>query len=331
MTQVPLICELENHSSEVNQMDQPMTVGTLVHNPSKPEWGPGKAVHIHDALVHVVFRDSDDADARRFRAGHLVVAEQQQDDILDNLPPLVEKNGAFRLPGRRVSVEQARQKFLARYPAGFHDPSYLGDKKVGERNYKLRAHELWVELLGGGAAEELLAAGDIPELRARAVRVAGAVNLLAVVEAAAFREGLADDDAAAAFFAALLHLLDNGPAQSPFEAYADAVAQLPAQGATSTDKWTIATILPFLANPNQFMFVKPTITRRAAERLAFDLHYEAQPNWQTYAAVLRMSEAYKAHLADLGSRDYIDVQSFFWVTGDQYDRVATGQRKKQHS
>ena len=144
----------------------------------------------------------------------------------------------------------------------------------------------------------------------------GSVNLLAVQELAALREGLRDAAAAELFYRSLLSLIRSGPGPAEFEAYADAVASLPAQGATTTDKWTIATILPFLARPDTFMFLKPLVTQKAAGRLAFDLHYNPHPNRTTYDALLHMSQLHMQKLADLHPRDFIDIQSFIWVTGE---------------
>jgi hypothetical protein len=75
--------------------------------------------------------------------------------------------------------------------------------------------------------------------------------------------------------------------------------------------------LPFLARPDVFMFVRPTVTLKAAEHLGFDLHFDPRPNWTTYDAVLRMSRIYFERLQDLRPRDLIDVQSFFWVTSER--------------
>lgn len=289
-------------------------IGALVVNPLLPLWGPGKVAHIRDGMAHVLFRDAPGRAARRFRVERLQLAPSQSDPILDNLPPFVEAGGEFALPHERLTVQEAIRRFLDAYPGGFHDPAYLGDAGRGERDDRWSAHELYVELLGGGQTEQLLADGDVAGLAARANRVGARVNLLALTEAAAFREGLADDVAAARYFRALLELLASGPDEAVFQTYIDAVAALPAVGETHTDRWTIATLLPFLARPDTWMFVKPTNTRRAAERLGFDLHYEPRPNWRTYDAVLRMSSLYMDLLKELGPRDLIDIQSFFWVT-----------------
>jgi len=292
-------------------------VGTLVENPSAPEWGPGKVVDVRGNTAHVFFRDFEDHRAKRFKADRLRLADVQSDPILDNLPPFAEKSGELGLSSRRVTMGRARAKFLDRYPGGFHDAGYLGDLKRGERAYKWRAHEQWLKEFGEGQAEDMLSRGAIGELNKRAQRIAGSVNLLTVEEAAAFKEGLADEGSAEVYFRALLDFLQPGPAQDTFERCAAAVASWPAMSTPATDKWTVATVLPFLARPDVFMFVKPSVTLKASERLGFDVHYDPRPNWATYDAVLRMSRIYFDLLEDLRPRDFIDVQSFFLVTSEQ--------------
>lgn len=311
--------------------DSELRVGALVENPLAPAWGPGKIAHIRGDTVHVFFRDVPERRAKRMKAPSLQLAGSQSDPILDNLPRFVEIDGEFFLPAERITLQQARGKFLDSYPGGFHDPAYLGNRKEGERNYKWWAHELWIETLGGGQAEEMLARGDIDELATRALRVVGAVNLLAMTEAAALREGFADRSAAQAYFEALLALLASEPAAASFEPYVAAVAPLPARGKTHTNHWPVVTILPYLARPDRWMFVKPTNMQRAAERLAIDLRYDPRPNWRTYDAVLRMSRLYMDLLADLAPRDFMDIQSFFWVTSEQYDEVVATKQAKKHA
>lgn len=305
--------------------------GVLVEHPRRPEWGPGKVAHLRNGNAHVFFRDLPDRRAKVFAFDQLRLASSQTDLVLDNLPPFLQKDGEFYLPAERVTAEQAREKFLRKFPGGFSDPAYLEDPASEERRYKLRAHDHFVTTLGGGQLERLMDEGATTELARRAQQVVSRVNLLAPMEAAAFREGLSDDAAARSFFPRLSELLSRGPERNTFESYAAAVAAVPAKGKTHTDKWTVATILPFFARPDTFMFVKPSITLAAAERLAFDLRYDPRPNWITYERVLRMSSVYADLLKDLGPRDLIDVQSFFWVTGKQYDEVEAAQRAKREA
>ncbi len=64
------------------------------------------------------------------------------------------------------------------------------------------------------------------------------------------------------------------------------------------------------------MVVKPQITRKMARRMNFDILYSSQVTWHCYERVLQMTEALLGRLEPLGAKDYIDVQSFMWVTQD---------------
>lgn len=77
--------------------------------------------------------------------------------------------------------------------------------------------------------------------------------------------------------------------------------------------WPIATLLPFFAQPERHMFLKPEITQQAEERLGFHLNYQPTPNWRTYAKLLELSNVLLEQLKPLGARDNIDVQSFLWI------------------
>ena len=315
-----------NYSNKLPNMPE-LTSGLLVVNPLKPEWGPGKVVHVRGGTAFVFFRDYvEHRKAVKFKVDRLHLASDQTDPILDNLPPFVEKDGDFLLPSDRITFDMAVAKFLEVYPGGFYDPMYESAGKGGERGYKVAACNRYEQLLGNGKGEALLAADRVEDLVACTKKIEGPLNLLAVQEKSAFKEGLEDLDAARRFFQALFPAISAAPNAEFFNRFVDAVAALPTRGATSTDKWTVATLLPFLARPDAFIFVKPSITKNAAERLGFDIRYDAHPNWQTYEAVLRMSDIYRDKLASWKPRDFIDVQSFFWVTGDLYD--ITVQRRK---
>jgi hypothetical protein len=105
-----------------------------------------------------------------------------------------------------------------------------------------------------------------------------------------------------------------------YEPYAQAVIDLPApKGRVAT--WPVATILPFLAQPDRHVCIKPEVTKNAANRLGFHLHYEPEPNWRTYEAALRLAAIFRDKLATLKPRDMIDVQSFIYVACGGYERM----------
>lgn len=317
-------------TERVSVTEHGIQLGTLVEHPARPEWGPGKVLRVKGERVEVFFRDLAGEEAKKFDSSHLRVASVQEDPILDNLPPFLERRGKLRLGRRRVTVAEARAAFLRHFPGGFSDDRYLAPEE-GERTYKWLAHERYASSLGQGSGRALLQEGRIDDLVNRLWKTLGlASNLLAVTEVIAFKQGLSDLDGAARYFATLFDLVDGGPVEGPFTAHCTAVASLPSEGATHTDKWTIATLLPYLARPDTFMYVKPAITKKAAAALAFEIGYDSSPNWATYDRILRMSHAYRERLADLAPRDFIDLQSFFWVTGDTYEQVlaADEARKK---
>ena len=217
-----------------------------------------------------------------------------------------------------LTLDAAIERFLRLFPMGFDDPGYLGDRKTGERNYKLAAHEHYQAHLGDGKLGDVLKS-DVSKAIAEAERTIGMVNLLHKIEISALRDGLRDENAARRFFEALDDLLLSPTIeQSLVETYFNAVDRLPAEGGRVAI-WTVATILPFLAQPAKYIFVKPTVTQAVADSLGFHIRYRPDLNWETYEAVLRMANMYKERLAHLKPRDFIDVQSFFWVACGGYE------------
>lgn len=296
-------------------------VGQLVEHPLRPEWGPGKVVSVINHIVHVFFRDYSTKMAMPISSEHVTlnILPELNDDILDNLPPLMETaDGKWHLHHEiEMTVSDAIKKFLNYFPDGFSDPDYLGDENTGERNYKVWAHNQFRDQLGNGQARQLFDAGNIVELTQRALAVEAKVNLLSVFEKIAFRDALHDQNAAYQYFDRLLPVLEcnEDEKKSLLEEYFLGIKGLPrkAEG-MRVATWPIATLFPFLAEPTKYIFLKPDVTKKAAEELGFDLHYDPTPNIVTYQSLEKMSEIYLKKLADLGPKDFIDVQSFFYVT-----------------
>jgi hypothetical protein len=303
--------------------------GALIENTSHPEWGPGKIVHVSGDKAHIVFRDLEEEMARLFPANSpmLRAAASQTDPILDNLPPLKEKGGRWVLPSKRLSLESLSRKFLHEFPASFSDPKYFAE----ERDYKLAAHVRFQEILGLEHARDLLKEGQFRSLATKALQVLGAVNLLSPYESAAFHDAMQDDHAVRTFFLSLLKLLDTAPLNSDvFDKYAEAVTSLPAEG-SRVATWPVATVFPYLADPDRLMFLKPDVTEAAADSLGFDLRYNSTPNWTTYEALLRMGTVYLDLLRPAGARDFLDVQSFIYVTCGGYDNARAKAKAKKQS
>jgi len=211
----------------------------------------------------------------------------------------------------------ARRLFLRMFPGGFADERYL----AWERDYKLDAHRLWREEIGGKAdLRAALDAGRFREVAAAAARIESSRSLLFSFEKMALRDAIVRSDEGAERFTRGLYdwLYGSGSEAARFDRWAGVVQGLPRRQ-TRVATWPVVTVFGSIARPKVHLFVKPLTIKRAAEAYAFDLHYRPAPNWTTYAGILELARAVRDDLADLGPRDQIDIQSFLWILGsDEY-------------
>ena len=224
--------------------------------------------------------------------------EEAANTVLDNLR-VPAQSGRIRYQSLPESIE----RFLGRYPEGFYSDRFAAE----ERDYKVRAHQLAQDLLSEGELARLLSANDFVEVARRALRVSNATNLIFPNEKMALKDGLESPSNQQAFATALFDLLYGDNDLKPrFERYADILEGIGAA------KWTIATYFLFIVYPEEYVFLKPTITQNAAAISGFEIHYRADLNLRTYASVLAFAKYLKAELVELSPRDMIDVQSFMW-------------------
>jgi hypothetical protein len=292
--------------------------GMLVRHASL---GIGKVVATESGAVHVFFAAGGKRSATKLRlpfAGKLLTAAGAEGNAwLAGLPAFVHdpKSGRYHMEGGWLSREEALARFLEAFPKGFADPTYCGEREPRrERPARWRrAHAAFVEVFGHGEAERLLAVGDVAEFSTRVLRVERHVRTMQkVAEKETLERALQESTAVRLFFAALFDLLAApAPERARFEALAVAVALLP--GGASEAAWPLVTLLPFIAQPDRHMLLRPSFTCEAAQRLGLDLRYRSEPNWETYAALLRSSEQLLEELRPLGARDLMDVESFLHV------------------
>jgi hypothetical protein len=295
------------------------SIGMIVEHPNKPEWGPGKIQALSQTQAVVYFRnfpEKEPGEAQKIISLDYIslsISPIQSDPLLDNLPPYKE---GYKPAKTRFTLKQGIDKFLQIFPAGFNDKSYKTDKEVGERQYKWEAHLHYTKLLAKNQFRKLLSSNDIDECTRRILAVASKTNLLSIFEKAAFRDAMKVKDSALKYLNSLFELIEQGPRQHVCNTYFAAVTDLPAQqGKTRVATWPVATVLPYLAKPHSFMFLKPDVTKECAARLNFNLSYNAAPNWLTYHKLLLMCDILMEQLKPLGAKDMIDLQSFIWVIG----------------
>jgi hypothetical protein len=222
---------------------------------------------------------------------------------------------AARRPALSRQARSCRAKFLHYFPKGFQDPTYLD----WERDYKWSAHLRWEAELGRAAFRAMLAAGEYERIAARAVAIESRTNLLFSFEKMALRDAVKTPAGARAFAQGLFDFLYGAAdLESRFEAWCDVVAALPRRQ-TRVLTWPLVTVFGFIAQPATHFFLKPMVTRLAAERYGVPFDYRSGPNWDTYASLLALARQVRRDLASLRPRDMIDIQSFLWVQGsDEY-------------
>ena len=210
-----------------------------------------------------------------------------------------------------------RRKFLRFFPKGFRDETYL----AWERDYKCETHQRWEEVLHQAEFRRLLAKREYSEIAARAVRVEqrSRHSMIFSFEKMALRDAIKSAAGVRAFATGLYEFLYGpGGAEARFVAWRDTVAALPRKQ-TRVLTWPLVTVFGFIAQPDRHVFLKPNVTKIAAQKYGFDFRYESKPNWETYASLLEFAETIRRDLRDLKPRDMIDLQSFIWVQGsDEY-------------
>lgn len=274
--------------------------GQRVKHPGKPEWGVGQVLEDSSSASVKVFFVS--AGERQLSLSHVslipVAGRDAEHVVLDNLRSITDGPGI-----RYLSLPRAAERFLELFPLGFHGKKYIGQ----ERDYKVKAHQMAQELISEAELKRLIAEGKHEEICRLALRVANATNLIFPNEKMALKDGLVDLPARTEFASALYEFLYSPKSfRERFEKFARVLESIGA------NKWTTATYFPFIVHPDQYMFVKPTITQKAAELSAFEINYRPELNWRTYESVLKFSNYLRAELAELEPRDMIDVQSFMW-------------------
>lgn len=211
---------------------------------------------------------------------------------------------------------RCRKKFLRIFPDGFHDETYV----AWERDYKWQAHEQWNQVLDRKSFQSHLGDGRFADIANHAVRIESRTNLLFSFEKMALRDAVKSEHGAKIFSQGLYDFLyGTGSNSTRFNRWCEVVSTLPRKQ-TRVLTWPVVTVFGFIAQPEKHIFLKPNVTRTAAQEYGLDFEYSSRPSWETYKNLLTFAERVRQDLKDLKPRDLIDIQSFIWVQGsDEYD------------
>jgi len=205
-----------------------------------------------------------------------------------------------------------KHKFLKHFPKGFADKKYI----AWERDYKWQAHLKFEELLNRNEFERLLKEHNYREIAYRAVKTESKTNLLFSFEKMALRDAVKSEDGAQLFAKGLYeYIYGEASLEERFNAFAEMLSLLPRKQ-TRVRTWPLQTVFGFIANPKEFIFLKPRVTQEAAKKYGFEFNYFSKPNWATYKSYLDFVKQIK-HDFKLNPRDMIDMQSIIWTMGSE--------------
>lgn len=169
----------------------------------------------------------------------------------------------------KARLKQAERWFLSQYPGGFADPELAA---IGKK-HRLDKME---EFIGEHLAKKKFR--DTDELLDNWVKLVSRASLVSVFEKPKFRDLIKsltpkERNRMTAGLKAQLH----GDAQKGFEQILGVLL------AYKFAKWSIISLAPVYANPQEEVFVKPTTAKGIIAQFELDgLHYRPQPSWDFY-------------------------------------------------
>ena len=276
-----------------------LTPGDRVFHPKQQGWGLGKVLTVTADSIDVFFVGSG---AKRLAKSfvQLEVAEgaTAKHRLLDNLVDATQIAGADY-----VTPAMASERFLAVYPDGFATLRLVKEA----RESTLRAHQFASQLLGATEIAELIAERRYQDVCDRARHIESTTNLLTKGEKTAFYSALDLPLSQKTFALGLADLLYGTDSEEErFKGFARNL------GLLGINRWPYATLFGFIRFPQEKIFIKPTLIQSVAKAFCWRINYKAEPNWRSYAAVLRLYYHLGNSLADqdMAPQDMIDMHAF---------------------
>jgi hypothetical protein len=211
------------------------------------------------------------------------------------------------------SRKKCLRKFLYYFRKGYDDPKYI----AWERGYKEEAYKQFQGQLNKNTFKSLLKEQEFETIARIAVKIESRTNLLFSFEKMALRDAVKSPEGAKAFATGLLdYVYSDKSLKDRFEAFVRVVEKLPRKQ-TRVLTWPLVTVFGFIADPQEHMFLKPTVTKIAAKKYEYPFNYQSKPNWNTYQSLLQFADEIRKETTSFHPKDYIDLQSFIWVLGSE--------------
>jgi hypothetical protein len=215
--------------------------------------------------------------------------------------------------GNTQARKDCLKKFLYYFPKGYEGKKYI----AWEREYKYEAHLAFQEQLNKEKFNGLIEQKKFEHIADAAVRIESKTNLLFSFEKMALRDAVKAPGGAKKFAEGLYrYIYGEGAVEQRLNEWIKVVGELPRKQ-TRVLTWPLTTVFGFLGNPKEHIFLKPRVTKIAAEKYHFNFQYQSQPNWKTYKSLFDFAEQVRKDTAAYKPKDFIDLQSFIWVMGSE--------------
>jgi len=178
----------------------------------------------------------------------------------------------------------------------------------------------------------LLEQKNFEEISKLAKKVISKTNLIFPNEIMSLSDGLTAKPENAKIFSEALfyHLYSQDSPKERFMAFVKALNQLNAA------KWTTATYFLHLIYPEDSPFMKPEVTKKAAEAFGYPLDYKSNIQWDTYNRLIELAKFVEKRLSAhplLKPKDMIDIQGFMWCADPskytKKDRLDLEKKRKE--
>lgn len=291
-----------------------LKVGDIFRHPVKPEWGRGVVVELNGSKVQVFFENLSGKQALKLDTAKVKLErlENERAPLLEHLS-FTNAGGAIVLDGRRVSFDALFKHFMDECPGGFGDERLFQE----ELRFKRAAHRAFHECFGDGRGAQLVAEGNAAALAKGfdAILSAQEILLAPKFERAPFSDAMSVSENALVFARGLFEYLSMPLSPEAFDRYVAALEAVRQTGRQRVTTWPLLTLFPFLAQPKTHMFLKPGVTKEAAQSIGVSLAYDAALTWSTYASLLKLCDVVDTELEKRGMKpeDHIETQSFLWV------------------
>ncbi len=280
-----------------------------VRHIKKSEWGIGKVLSESDNKIKIDFLNC----GIKLLNSKIAILEEvldegeigkfKEDKLLTSLS---NKKNKKNTQVETIPVEDLISRFLEIYPKGFYDEAYLkkereNKEKISKEFNKYFSKENILQIIKDDKYS------DICEISKKLI---SATKIIHSIEKTNFRKAISCEKNQKEFVNIIneFFYLNKGVGKEEFALFKDFFSKI------DCNKWTIVTYFLNMITPKEYPFLKPKVSKKAAEVFGFDLNYNMIPNWQTYSSLLNYCKKLKLDIDELKPRDYIDIENFIWIT-----------------